>query len=390
MKKQNIDRLRMNILFPMYCTGSGVSYTCLSLARAMEQAGAGVRLLMSAADDPLLQGCLRTAVPGWMKAAAYRMFPTQKPIRRFTERLFVRQSGPGDIVYLWPGVSLKTYQRLRERGCTIVMERINCHRKTARRVLDEAYRRRGIPPAHGLTDEAIAEETSKLELADFVFSPSPMVRASLHDAGIPGRKIIDTSYGWDPGRHIAEQREENPREENNGLTVLFVGRLCIRKGVHLLLDVWEKAGIQGRLVLAGVVEKELAELCAEHLKRSDVIMPGFVRDVAALYDGADVFVFPSLEEGGPQVTYEAMACGLPVIVSPMGAGAAARDKKDGYVLDPYDQEGWVAALRELSRDAPRRRALGRTARQRAQDFIWERVGRQRVAALSRGLAGGQA
>jgi glycosyltransferase involved in cell wall biosynthesis len=389
MNKQSTDRLRLNILFPMYCTGSGVSYTCLSLARAMEQAGAGVRLLMSAADAPLRQGCMHTAVPGWMKAAAYRIFPSQRPIRRFTERLFVRQSSPGDLVYLWPGVSLQTYQQLKDIGCTIVMERINCHRKTARRALEEAYRRCGMSPAHGLTDSAIAEETSKLALTDFVFSPSPMVRASLQDAGVPGEKIIDSSYGWDPERHTVEEPIENRTEKHNGCTVLFVGRLCIRKGVHLLLDVWEKADIRGRLVLAGVVEKELAGLCAERLKRSNVVVPGFVRDVASLYAGADVFVFPSLEEGGPQVTYEAMACGLPVIVSPMGAGAVARDRQDGYVIDPYDEGGWIAALRELSRDAQQRRALSRSARQRAQEFIWERVGRQRIAALSRRLAGGQ-
>ena len=371
----------LKILFPMYCTGSGVSYTCLSLAEAMRQAGADVQVHMCAADRELERDVLHTAVPGWLKAAVYRAFPSQDIIRGWTEMLFVHQARQGDVVYIWPGVSAAAYRKLKNKGCTIVVERINCHRLTARRVLDEAYKRCGLPVGHGITDADVAGETEKLLLADFIFSPSPMVRLSLQEAGISEAAIIDSSYGWDPHRHT-------PREHaaSDGFTVLFVGRLCIRKGVHILLDNWKQAGIPGgRLVLAGFLEHELALLCAEDLQRSDVVLTGFVRDVAALYAGADVFVFPSLEEGGPQVTYEAMACGLPVLVSPMGAGAAARDGQDGYVIDPGDGAGWIAALQRLSADTALRARLGNAARMHAQEFVWENVGKLRMEALSRAL-----
>ena len=375
-----MNDLSLKILFPMYCTGSGVSYTCLSLAGAMQKAGAGMGLFMCAADRELGRSYLHTAVPGWMKAAVYKIITSQKAIRSWTEMQFLRQARPGDIVYLWPGISLAAYRKLKDKGCVIVMERINCHRKTARRLLDEAYQNCGLPAAHGITDADIAGETEKLMLADFVFSPSPMVAASLLEAGIDEKKIIDTSYGWDPQRHT-------PREHVNsgGITVLFVGRLCLRKGVHLLLEAWKQAGIPGRLVLAGFLEQEIKKLCAGSLAPGNVVLPGFVRDVAGLYAEADIFAFPSLEEGGPQVTYEAMACGLPVIVSPMGAGAAARDGQDGYVIEPYDSAGWTEALHKLSADAALRVQMGNTARSRAQEFVWENVGRLRLEALARAL-----
>ncbi len=380
-----MKNLSLKILFPMYCTGSGVSYTCLSLAEAMRQAGGDIRLYMCAADRELERPVLHTAVPGWLKAFVYRAFPSQSVIRGWTERQFVRQARPGDSVYLWPGVSLAAYRKLKDKGCTIVVERINCHRKTARRVLDDAYQNCGLPAGHGITDADIAGETEKLMLADFIFSPSPMVAASLLEAGIDEKKILDTSYGWDQQRHT-------PREHVNsgGITVLFVGRLCLRKGVHLLLDAWKQAGIRGRLVLAGFLEQEIKKLCADSLAPSNVVLPGFVRDVAGLYAEADIFAFPSLEEGGPQVTYEAMACGLPVIVSPMGAGAAARDGQDGYVIEPYDSAGWIAALQKLAYDAALRTQLGNTARMRAQEFVWENVGRLRLEALARALNRSQA
>lgn len=373
--------LNLKILFPMYCTGSGVSYTCLSLARAMKKAGADLGLFMCAADRELACDFLHTAVPGWLKSLVYRAFPTQGAIRSWTERQFVLQARPGDIIYLWPGVSLAAYRKLKNKGCTLVVERINCHRQASRRILDEAYQRCGLPPGHGLTDAAIAEETEKLNLADFIFSPSPMVRASLREAGINEASIIDASYGWDPQRHTPLEHRSSP-----AFTVLFVGRLCLRKGVHLLLDIWKQAGIPGgRLILAGFLEPELKRLCAERLARADIVLPGFVRDVAGLYAEADVFAFPSLEEGGPQVTYEAMACGLPVMVSPMGAGAVARDAQDGYVIDPSDSAGWIAALHTLASDATLRAQLGATARLRAQGFVWDNVGRLRLEALARAL-----
>ena len=372
-----MKNLKLKILFPLYCTGSGVSYTCLSLARAMRQAGADIQVHMCAADRDLESEYLHTAVPGVIKDAVYRLCPWQKAIPLLTERLFVSRARPGDIIYLWPSVSLKTYRRLKDRGCTIIVERINCHRLTARRVLDEAYRRCGLTANHGITEMDVAEETAKLSLADFIFSPSPMVRLSLWEAGIPTAKIIDTSYGWDPGRH--SPRAYAPSDD---ITVLFVGRLCLRKGVHLLLDAWKKAALHGSLVLAGYLEPELEKLCQKDLGRSGVVLPGFVSDIAGLYAAADMFVFPSLEEGGPQVTYEAMACGLPVLVSPMGAGAAARDGFDGWIIDPYDSTAWASALQRLANDSDLRRQFGDSGRDRAVDFSWEQVGRRRAASLA--------
>ena len=104
---------------------------------------------------------------------------------------------------------------------------------------------------------------------------------------------------------------------------------------------------------------------------------GYVRNVPAVFRSADVFAFPTLEEGSALVVYEAMASGLPGLYSPMGAGMVARHEQDGYVMDPYDEEAWVAALRRLAGDRELRQRLGKSAQERAQEFTWPKVGRQR-------------
>src|SRR6185437_7702851 len=154
----------------------------------------------------------------------------------------------------------------------------------------------------------------------------------------------------------------------------FVGSGIVRKGLNLLLKAWALAGIEGKLLIAGRLDHDIRSICARELARPDVQELGFVRDVASAYRDADVFVFPSHEEGGPQVTYEAAGCGLPSIVSPMGAGRIVRDGREGCVIDPFDIEAWARAIRSLAHDRGLRQRLAENASMRAQDFTWQRVG----------------
>jgi glycosyltransferase involved in cell wall biosynthesis len=58
----------------------------------------------------------------------------------------------------------------------------------------------------------------------------------------------------------------------------------------------------------------------------------------------------------------------------MGAGRIAIDGKQGFIRDPYDGPGWIAALQTLAEDVPRRRAMALAARESAEAFHWEAVG----------------
>jgi glycosyltransferase involved in cell wall biosynthesis len=103
----------------------------------------------------------------------------------------------------------------------------------------------------------------------------------------------------------------------------------------------------------------------------------------------DAFVFPSLEEGGPQVTYEAAAYGLPLIVTPMGGGWIAKDaSKDGaknganaLVVPPADTGALTEALIRLHEDDDLCRALGAQALADAPCYGWDQVADRRRRAL---------
>ena len=182
-------------------------------------------------------------------------------------------------------------------------------------------------------------------MVDFVFCPSFEVVKSFEEEGLPSRKLIQSSYGWSPDR-FPNLPVERSYDASKPCTFLFIGYLCVRKGTHLLLRAWEKARLNGTLVLCGNIEPAIEQTCGEILSRPDVFWHQHSPDVGRLYRQADVFVFPSLEEGSPLVTYEAMAHGLPVLVSPMGSGGIVRDEIDGMVISPYDDEKWIESFTE--------------------------------------------
>jgi glycogen synthase len=98
-------------------------------------------------------------------------------------------------------------------------------------------------------------------------------------------------------------------------------------------------------------------------------------EIFRLYREADVFVLPTWREGFPNVVIEAMAAGLPVVATPVGAIAEAiEDGKSGLLVPVRDAAALEAALRRLIEDAALRHALGAAARARVESvFAFETV-----------------
>lgn len=374
--------MKLRALFSNYMDDTWVSHIALSVLGSMRGAGLEVSLVSHASDPPGRRDFTEDGVPPALRRLVYRFDRRQRLVHAWTKRRFLRGVPGTDAVYLWPDAPIEIYRAVRSLGVPIFNERVNCHRIVQRRVLCREFAELGLDPeAHAVSPLLQAREDAKLALCDYVFAPSPMVVDSLVEGGVPRQKIIASSYGWSPQRL---RPPASPRRDGR-FTVVFVGTLCIRKGVHRLLRAWDEARIDGDLLLAGEIgDLGLVPGIDALLARPGVKQLGYVSDIGSVYAGADLFAFPSLEEGGPLVTYEAMACGLPTLVSPMGAGAVVRADRDGLVCEPVDHDGWVDALRRLAADRDLRRQLGDSGRQQVQQFTWEQVGaRRRQAVLSR-------
>src|ERR1700722_1388174 len=163
--------------------------------------------------------------------------------------------------------------------------------------------------------------------------------------------------------------------------ILFVGRLVPEKGVFDLLQAYAKLESSVRsqvsLVFAGdgVSKSELVEE-AKRISPGTVCFPGFAQreDLAAFYAFADTLVLPTHSDPWGLVVNEAMACGLPIIVTAV-AGCAAdlvEDGWNGFVVPPSDIEKLRMAIESLLADSDRRAWMSVNSLDRIKNFSPEK------------------
>lgn len=154
---------------------------------------------------------------------------------------------------------------------------------------------------------------------------------------------------------------ESTLRENLGLPqryILFVGRFVREKGIFDLLDAYARLGSDVRakvgLVFAGdgVARESLASR-AKEISPGQIVFPGFAQreDLAALYALTEVLVLPTHSDPWGLVVNEAMACGLPIIVSDV-AGCASdlvEDGWNGYVVPSRNAEKLTVAIDSILR-----------------------------------------
>ena len=163
----------------------------------------------------------------------------------------------------------------------------------------------------------------------------------------------------------------------DALICLFFGRLHARKGVDILARAFRQANVPGaRLVIAGPDEGMLATLQA--LADDRIVLTGYLAgaDRLAALAAADVFALPATGEGLSMAALEAMAAGVPVILSPGCNLPEAADSGAGLIVAP-EVEPLAAALRALLTDADRRAQMGSAGRGLVrQRFTWTQVAAQ--------------
>lgn len=191
----------------------------------------------------------------------------------------------------------------------------------------------------------------------------------------PEIKITIIPNGVDTNQFIPG----DPIPDQGPLKLLCVARLIKRKGQHHLIEVIKRITDQGvdvtlEMVGSGDAEGEYRAL-AESLQVEDRInFRGYIprEEVPEFYARAHVFVLPSNNEGMSVATLEAMACGLPVIVSRTpGTEDLVKEGENGFTFEWRDIKTLTSHLLKLESDRPYARRMGQESRALAHRFSWE-------------------
>jgi len=161
----------------------------------------------------------------------------------------------------------------------------------------------------------------------------------------------------------------------NAFALLLIGNDWSKKGVPCLIEaVCRLANSNLWILLRG---QDGSSSCRELLRKRGLdkrtIMLPSIPEIEFHYAAADAYVGPSLEDSFAIPPLEAMACGLPVIVSRQaGAAELVTHGVDGLILeDPRDSRELAALIRQLSENAKLCQCLGSRAADTAQRFTWQ-------------------
>lgn len=221
--------------------------------------------------------------------------------------------------------------------------------------------------------------------ADFIITVSQSTKNDLvSHLGIEEEKIkviyeapSETFFKKIPQKEIDKVKQKYQTGKN---FLLHIGTLNPRKNLEFLVSVFAeitKTFPQYNLVITGKrgwYYESLFRLVKKLDLGKKVVFPGYVpdEDTPALYQGATIFLFPSLYEGFGLPPLEAMASGVPVVSSNTSsmpevvAGA-------GVLLSPKDKSGWVEAIRGLLENKTLLRELQRKGKRQATLFSWQKT-----------------
>lgn len=199
---------------------------------------------------------------------------------------------------------------------------------------------------------------------------------------VPPEKIEVTYLGIDDKFRVLPQEKVSEIKDKYGLNcpfILYVGMLAKHKNIPVLLEAFNivlKKGLNCKLVIAGGKAWKFQHIFETLYKldlQENVIFTGYIpdEDLPALYNAADLFVYPSVYEGFGLPPLEAMACGTPVITSntsslPEVVGDAA------ILFSPYDEEELADSIYNVFTDSDLKRSMVLKGLNRSKMFSWSK------------------
>lgn len=252
---------------------------------------------------------------------------------------------PGDHIISSYGYANKCFRFVRRHGGKTFVDAGNSHIENLWAILTDEHRRwhcRYPPgPPHWLErSESMLEET------DYVLSPSSYVTNSFLARGFKPEQIVKNVYPVDLSLFRPSER---PRPQDRPLTIINTGSLSLRKGTPYLLEAFRlvrQKHPSARLLLTRNIENSIHHILPKYRDLPIDWSPGLPKSqLAERLHSADIFVLPSLEEGLVRTACEAMACGLPVVLTPnTGANDFVQSGINGEIVPIRDPAATADAI----------------------------------------------
>lgn len=253
----------------------------------------------------------------------------------------VRRLQPG-VLHGWNLHVRRTFQALKGEGWKLCLERSCPHNAVQDQLLRDEARRLGL--SYHSDPKTLEEAIEELYLADIISVPSRYSARSYHDP-ILKAKLRMNALGSNIIMRPQFSRSRMP------LRVLMVGNDFIRKGTHYLIEAFRLIkDPSARLKIRGSVPSEYARRLQD--PRIEILGPLTKSRLDSLYRWANVFCLPSIDEGFGLATLEALAYGLPLVVTENVGSADVLDPAVTCVIPIRDARAIERGIRWASQVEP--------------------------------------
>jgi len=305
---------------------------------------------------------------GFMRVRFLPKLPQYEIMNNLFDYLASKYVTNGDIFYGWMGMSLIQIRKAKRLNMKTIVVCASSHPTYQRKILKEEYRKWKVPFDVG-NYKIYLKSLKEIKESDFIKIPSNFVKDTFIRYKVPEEKLINIPFGVDLNKF---RPKKNYKNNNNNFRLIFVGSVGIRKGVPYLLKAWEELNLKNaKLYIVGAIANDIKHILIKYQQRKDIIFTGWTNSVLSYLKESDVFVFPSIEEGSALVTYEAMAVGLPSIVT-FNTGSIIRDGKDGFVIPIRNIKALKEAILYLYDNPSEIKRMGKNARRYVEKYSWEK------------------
>lgn len=196
-----------------------------------------------------------------------------------------------------------------------------------------------------------------------------ILRLDLWQRGVDTETFHPDLASWEMRKHLSQGHPEHP-------LLLYVGRLGAEKEIERIKPVLE-AIPNARLALVG--DGPNRSVLEKHFADTPTHFVGYLtgKKLGSAFASADAFIFPSRTETLGLVLLEAMAAGCPVVAARSGGiPDIVQDGVNGYLFNPEDEQGAIAATVRLLSQQSERETLRKNARDEAERWSWAAATRQ--------------
>ena len=381
------------------CIAVGGKFHAFHLAEELQKRGCLARLLTPYFNprrnawgyriDPTL---VKTHLPSAILTYGHHILPqlSKMPFReRLASEVFdywvARYLDNCDILVAWAGWAYHCFKAAKQNGIITVLDRACPHIDYQLNIINEERIHFGEKSIRkSFVHKKMVQE---YDIADYIVVPSTYSYKSFVERGFERSKIIriPLSHGISVPRF--QKRLSHNNEEFN---LLYVGGNPYRKGIGYLLQAWEELNLKGAtLIIKGSLEKPFATI----IKKSRMKLINWHltnEELEVLYHNSCAFCLPSIDDGFGMVVLEAMASGLPVIVTTnVGASDIVRNGVDGFIVPIRDVEALKEKILYLYEHRDTCEEMGYKALERAKEFTWGRYGERMQAFYQNVLAARQ-